>query len=158
MYCNVMEHKCIKSSIEYQILESIRTRLKISPHRLQAPTYEMDDVGSYYRHCRLIVRERGLDLCEMPSPLYLGLCLRNLTIELYFRGGLFLTRRGKHRYFEGNCIYGIMNLCDTKNLSGPKLKAWIKSALVKAGRDIEFKRPLFMMKMFYPTVGPYSND
>lgn len=150
--------KCIRTSIEYQILESIRLKLRIGERKLQAPQFEMDEHGLYYRHCRLIVRERGLDAHWMPSPLYLGLHLKKMKMELYFTRGVYYTRGGTRRFFDGNCVYGVADLCDSRCFSIVQLKRWIKLALDRAdtlGNEITEKKPLYKIKMVYPTVGPY---
>ncbi len=155
-----MELKCITTSLEYQILDSIREKLKLPSHRLKAPRYEMNEYGQYVRHCRLIVRERHSFLkFQLPSAMMLGLDLNKSIIEIYSIHHRSSRHKSKCKNFGGNRIYGKANLCDPQSLTIKFLRNFIKEALLRAyGNSLKSKKPLHVLRMTYPTVGPYVEE
>lgn len=156
-----VEHRCIRTSLEFQILDGIRRKLNIGEAALEAPAFETDaNSGDYIRHCRLIVRRRSLDGYEMPRPLYLGLDMKQQIIEVYFTNCLRETRSGNiKRDADHNWVYGRASLLDQKQLTGPALKSMIRNAVAQAGAKYRsggpFEKPLLKRAVEHPTVGPY---
>ncbi len=141
---------CIRTTLEYQILESLRLKLGLHPARLRAPAFEVDQHGVYVRHCRLVIKE------NLASPLLLGLDLDRLSIHLYFRHCLYRTRSGNLRRFEGNYIYSMMSLEDPKSLAVSNIRRETRRIVALALTDQPlFARPLAKVKMIHTSIGPY---
>jgi hypothetical protein len=150
-----MKRQCIRTSLEYQILDMVRLKLQLPLWRLEAPRFEVNKFGHYVRYCRLSVRQRDTDHQEMPGPLYLGLDLSRSALEVYFIDCLYRTKKGNYRRYHGNYVYGMANLCDPKSLTVGFLNNLFRKALQQVGQWSNCRRPLLKVAMAYPSIGPY---
>jgi hypothetical protein len=149
---------CIRTSLEYQLLDGIRQRLGLGPGVMEAPAFELEvPAGKYIRHCRLLARQRSLAGLDLPRPLYLGLDLGKQAIEIYMTNCLRVTWKGNiKRDTNHNWVYVSASLLDEKNLTGRALRESVRVALLRSGAAAGIPtEPLFRRRVEYPTVGPY---
>lgn len=154
----------IKSTFEYQILDSIRVRLCLATSRLQAPFFEFctDPVG-YLRNCRLLLRKKNLDGADIPYFLYMGINVFRSVIEIYTDGALLArkvtkNRRNGFQRYEGNAVFAVIDLHDSKAMSRKELKETIAKAMSNASiKDSPLcaRKPLYKYKVSTSVIGPY---
>jgi hypothetical protein len=150
--------KCIRTSLEYQILDSIRVRLNLSKKRMKAPLFEVRDNGTYLRHCRLLVRTRDFEQFEMPYYMYLGLDLEKSIIEVYTNGAFFVRKKTRYKRCDDNAVFAVASLHEQESLTGRALKELVMSALRMAlisGNHVCVKKPLYRVSVTTFSSGPY---
>jgi hypothetical protein len=149
---------CIRTSLEWQILDTIRVKLCLPKRRLEAPLAEANKQGRCIRHCRLRLREKGL-----ASPLYLGLDLDRLSIHFYFHNCLYRTRKNNFLRYDGNYIYAMADLEDPKSLTCNFLRQQIDQIVKRVGPSMPFfPKPFIKLWVCFPnntyTYTPEKNE
>jgi hypothetical protein len=151
-------HRCIRTSFEYQILDSIRVRLNLPKKRIEAPMSEIRNDGTYLRHCRLLVRTRNLVQLEMPYYMYIGLDLSRSIVEVYTNGVFLIKKNMKYKKHDKNAVYAVTSLHSQKSLTRLALRELIMSALQRAlivDNQICMNKPLYMVDVTTVSSGPY---
>ena len=148
--------KCIRTSFEFVILDSVRECLGLSRFRLRAPYFEIDTItGEYIRHCHLIIKTKMSSGHEFPRPLLLGCNLKNQTLEFYLTDCLvqMVTYPQTVRY-AGNWVYAVLDLNDKSSWTAAGIKRVIRSVRDKID-NLHPLEPLWKVPASFSTVGPY---
>lgn len=148
--------KCIRTSFEFVILDSIRGCLKLSRSRLRAPYFEIDTVsGEYIRHCHLIVKTKMASGRQLPRQLLLGCNLKNQTLEFYITDCLIKVITWPHAVrYAGSWIYAVLDLNDKSSWTAAGIKRVIRSVENKIDNLYPLS-PLWKVPAAFSTVGPY---